>query len=117
MRRSQPEDGLEDTKLHPSQHKFGVGRDIVGLKIASAIVPPIAKADVRSRGRDVAFKLKRAVSGKGVARETDRIAVASHSSPAMEDDRATVLPVQHHVIIEDMIEPKRLTKSWNISAG
>ena len=109
------EDGLEDAELHPSEHEFRVGTDVVGLQVATAIVPPIAEADIGSRCCDVALELQGAVCGEGVARETNRVAMASHASPTVEDDGTTVGSVQPHVVVEDMIEPERLPKTGNVA--
>ena len=110
------EDGLEDAELHPSQHEFRVGADIIGLQISAAVVSPIAEADVGSCGCDVALELQGAVCGEGVAREADGVAVASHSAPTMEDDGASVCSVEPHVVVEDVVEPKCLAESSDVAA-
>ena len=111
------EDGLEDTELHPPEHQFGVGADVVGLQIAAAVVSPITEADVGGGGRDVALELQGAVGGKRVAREADRVAVAAHSAPAVEDDGTAVRAVQAHVVVEDVVEPERLPQAADVFAG
>ena len=107
---------LEDAELHPAEHQFGVGADVVRLQVTSSIVSPIAKADIGGSSGEVALELQCAESCKSVAREADRIAVATHSAPTMEDDRTSVGTIQTHVIVEDMIEPKRLSEAFDVTA-
>ena len=110
------EDGLEDAELHPAEHQFGVGADVVGLQVASSVVSPIAEAHVSSRCRDVALELQGAVGGKRVAREADGVAMASHSAPAVKDDGSPVGTIQTHVVVEDVVEPERLSQSADVFA-
>ena len=74
---------------------------------------PVTKAYIRCRSGKIRLEGQRTECRISIAREADRITMASQSAPAVEDNRTSIRAVQAHIVIENMVAPKGFTKPWH----
>ena len=97
----QPENGAEDSKLHPTRIQFWIFNP---SHMATDIMAPPAKGHIGCRGGKIGLESQGFPGNDRISGETDRVAVIAQPAPTGED-KGSHLSSAPEVVKMEVIEP------------